>query len=534
MPRPTGGEEDPFLRRSVEVVENPSSPGPSGPPPRLVSSTPPPRASTPEGARAIKDVHTRSPPMRKDNPFFHASHSSLFFNPSRGPDPSVLVATPRGTKRESSSTQQSSGPSVVAAPGSIIGKKQLMQMDDEWQGSGPAESSTMANVASRHGTTELGERENYNTPLPPPPVLNPDGVPTVSRPNTRQSSNQAASAHTTLSYSRAETPGSEPDERATLLTARRVQMNEAGPSMIMHPDAGIPSSWGTSLGIGLSGLTRISRMSWFQRMESLRAGSPDGQSQRFRRHNRSLSPNRSLHQPQMTEATSVPVTRSELRAPRPLSNVSMGSKSSAGDTVFHDARSTMSSRSMPVPTVSGPVPPLPTRPITPEVPRMTPESEVVGKTETQSQDVPNGYGMISPAPRATSPLRQEHLPQQDDSVPEIDILDIPVPAQLRSFSSASSRGGPIFPPGLEQHMTDMNLSNVNLWRESASDMPSAASFSGSSGVGPSVSAVGIGNIDNLDDAPPLPREGWAQMRAATISVVDNSRRTTLGQVKLNL
>ena len=141
--------------------------------------------------------------------------------------------------------------------------------------------------------------------------------------------------------------------------------------------------------------------------------------------------------------------------------------------------------------------------------------------------------MISPAPHAISPLRHENIAPPDDGLDDdVDILDLPIPAQLHTFSSASSRGGgPVFPPGLEQHMTDMNLSNVNLWRESSSDMPSAASLgSGSSGVVPSTSALGHGNVDHLEDAPPRPREGWTHLRATGGNTVDSGRRTTLGQV----
>jgi hypothetical protein len=141
--------------------------------------------------------------------------------------------------------------------------------------------------------------------------------------------------------------------------------------------------------------------------------------------------------------------------------------------------------------------------------------------------------MITPAPHALSPLRYETVPPSDDDQAEgeVDILDMPVPAQLHTFSSASSRGGPMFPPGLEQHMADVNLSNVNLWRESSSDMPSAASLgSRSSGIGPSTSALGHGIAETLEDAPPLPREGWMNLRSGTMNTVDSGRRTTLGQV----
>lgn len=537
-PRPTGEEEDPFLRRSIDGSETVASPE-TRPPPRLV--TPPPRTSSPEGARAIaKDAKTDSPmiPLRRDSPFFHASHSSLFFNPLRGPDPSVLVGnTSKDSKRESGSTQQSSRPS--AATGAILPTKQLMQMNDEWQSSPQAGGSTsVGNIGSRHGTTEMGEREDYSTPLPPPPVLNPDGLPTA----TRQSS-QRNSIHTTLSHNRPDSPGSEPDERATLLTARRVQMNEGGRGTLLHAEnAAIPSSWSSSLGVGLGGLTRLSRLSWFQRMESYRAGSPDSQ-QRWKTHSRSLSPDRSLQQrPQMAESsTNLPVSRSELFAPpRPLSHVSVASKSSTGDTVFHDARSTMSSRSLPA-VASGsvsavPPPPLPPRTYSPEA-RSSPEDNGgnggTGSSLQPQVTAPGERGMITPAPHALSPLRYETVPPSDDDQAEgeVDILDMPVPAQLHTFSSASSRGGPMFPPGLEQHMADVNLSNVNLWRESSSDMPSAASLgSRSSGIGPSTSALGHGIAETLEDAPPLPREGWMNLRSGTMNTVDSGRRTTLGQV----
>ena len=506
VPRPTGEEEDSFLRRSGDATDGmqqadtsarlvtiPSATGTERTTGTIIS----PEGVVPTALRTSKETTTRSRETKTPSPFFHASHSSLFFNPSRGPDPSVVGGPSSNLKRDSASTARSSASVSPLNTRNVIPTRELMEMDNQWQ----SEGATANVIAARRGTTELGERADAHleTPLLPPPVLDADTSSSPGRPTSRPDSMGTMG-------SPPESPGSELDESATLLTARRVTVRGAGLSTNDGEHERGLSSWGSSLGLGLGGLTRLSRLSWFQRMDALRSHSP----------NSNEVPSRSV-----SPAPNLPPTRPlsgrlALNVPTRLSHFSSTSdRSSSGDTVFYDAMSTASTRSGPIhaqrPASMPPMPPraLVTNGSQPSSPRTPAE-----RNDNESNEfilppsIPPSLRSAHSTPPGTATVQGETT----------DILDTPVPPPASPFSSASSRGGPSIPPGLE------HLANIRTWRESSSDMPSAASL----GTG----TMGLG-FDVLEEEPPRPREGWANLRAVTGSTVDVSRRTTLGQVSIH-
>ncbi|KLO11543.1 hypothetical protein SCHPADRAFT_929812 [Schizopora paradoxa] len=518
--RPQGEEEDSFLRAGDEAPDMRERGA------RLVSARASSGAETigtipaPEGVIPTALSTGASPPdpafppglgKRANSPFFHASASSLFFNPSRGPDPSVAApaAGSGASKRDSASTQQSSGRSLPPIQGAIIPRHELLQMEGQWNQEA-AEAGALGAVAAHRGVTEMGERvvtdEDYpGTPLRPPPILNPDAI----RPTTRPDS-------TALSIP--DTPGSE-DERATFLTARRVRMDEAGPSTLITRDEGTstsPSAWVSGVsGLGLAGLARLSRLSWFQRMEAMR-GSP-GQSGSSESDNGNGTGRRSR--------TTSPAPG--LGVPRPLSHLSTGSKasraSSTGESNYHDAQSTISTGSGHGHRDNGQfeiIPPVPVRSgSTPEGAAHSPSPQRdAGEREHDLPTIPE------PTQPSSSPSRSQRNSQTDNAL--LDILDTPVPRPTSSqFSSTSSRDvtGPVLPPGLEH----LAVANVQSWRESGSDMPSPTSLTGSGGTVPF--GVPAANPDILEDEPPRPRAGWTHLRSVAGATVDAARRATLGQ-----
>lgn len=508
IPRTTGEEEDPFLERDSDATAAMREVDPTA---RLVT----PRARTesmrttgtqipPEGVVPTALKSTPSPPrtgQKTASPFFHASASSLFFNPARGPDQSLAGGAAAGAlKRDSGSTgnsNMSQGPVVVG--GKIIPQRDLMQMDDRWRQEATQESGGAMGI---RGSSELGERLDVarSSLSPPPAAANAETGPS-------NASRQSYRSHL-------ESPASEEDESAMLLTAHRFNVGEGGRTVIVNKngDEPGPTSWQS---VGLGGLTRLSRLSWFQRLEQNRASSPSGPA--ARRGSRSpLGP-----------AGSAGARSSLLVAPRPVSDLTA---SSTGDTEFFDAPSNPST----VSSKSGNGESEQERPAS--MPQL-PSRAALSHTRTGSNSAP---GSLAPGSESGSVLDQpallmlyppvtqlsnEPASQADphSTTPEgsrnsrlIDVLDTPAPAPaaVSPFGTSSTRSGPSLPPGLE------HLANIRAWQDSGSDtMPSSATF----GTG-SLNDVGIdiiGDVDTLEDEPPRPREGWMLLRSATNTMTTN-------------
>ncbi|KAL5525779.1 hypothetical protein ACEPAG_7116 [Sanghuangporus baumii] len=546
-PRPTGEEEDSFLRgsRSGETTNEMREIGQTA---RLVQN-PSPTATEmttgtnipPEGVipTALKmPPRSPSPPSgpKMSSPFFHASSSSLFYNPTRGPDQSLVGAAVGAAKRDSATTHGSSASTAPNSPangnaGKIISPQQLMQMDDQWQGESNGGRGGV--VGFRRGPSELGERTRAGSPLQPPPTFD------------TSSSRQDSSMRTLGSHP--ELPGSDDgDERTTLLMAHRFNMSHGGPAVLVQSDneTSSPSSWRSSLAYGLQGL-RLSRLSWFQRMNANREHSPSSAMPTTRSGTPSHPPTRPPSQ--LIRSAD---TRASLVVPRPLSHLTT---SSTGDTMYYDAPSgpsTMSTRSgngnnrsfsPPRPTS---MPPLPPRAmVTPEVPEsssapQSPQPYYDNGSERSSSfnrpallllDPPSGSAPGSPRfPTPPPPVPAQQQVAEARTKPS-DMLDTPVPPRVAvsPFSTTSTRGGPVIPPGLE------HLANVHSWRDSSSDMPSSATFGTHSDRDVNMEVIGSEG-DVLEEAPPLPASNWMQLRAVTVAdaIASQRSRRTLGQVEI--
>jgi len=263
-----------------------------------------------------------------------------------------------------------------------------------------------------------------------------------------------------------------------VLTARRVRLSELGPRSqpdLQQSDTRAGSSSGGGWGsLGLGGLARLSRLSWFKSFKDTLLDTP-----RSRHASRPTSwaarPPSSDHDIEAGRAL-LPESLSPPRAmgltdegERPRSSVSARSAVS-GNTVYHDAESTVN-----------PHPPIPS----------LPRAYISG---SQTFMVHSSGEFAEPP--AYDPEQVAKDNDDDDHAPRlIDVLDIPAPASVSQFSSASSRSVQ-FPPGL------VALQGPQAWYESSSSDGDNAGIT----------------IDVLEDTPPRAGDGWRAMaRSATLS-----------------
>jgi hypothetical protein len=319
--------------------------------------------------------------------------------------------------------------------------------------------------------------EHYS-PLSPPPLLNPDhGIPSSSLLKASSSAMSAGS-------------GNEQDD-PMVLTARRVRLSQLGPRSqpeLRVRDTGSGSTttggWGS---LGLGGIARLSRLSWFK---SFRDNLEDPYTTPRSRHGSRPS----SWTPRPLSDHDIEAGRALLddgfRPPRALGTTDEGERPGSsvsarsgisGNTVYHDAESTPG-----------------TPPAIPSLPRAYMSSSPTGLTQSHGD-----FG----AP----PLYEPDQPAKDDDhAPRlVDVLDIPAPASVSQFSSASSRSVQ-FPPGL------VTLQSPRSWYESSSSDGDNAGIS----------------IDVLEDTPPRAGDGWrAIARNATLSHPDH--RTSFGIVSIS-
>lgn len=324
------------------------------------------------------------------------------------------------------------------------------------------------------GVHDPDDPARYSPLAPPPPLVDPER-------NTPQSAS-SKSSFSIISAQEQEDP--------VVMSARRVHMSDVGPrgsergSEESSPVASTSGGWGA---LGLGGIARLSRLSWFKNFRENLQDSPPTRPQSYVGVALSDSD---------VEAGRATLGR-DLKRPhalgldaageRPISTVSTKSAMS-GSTVYHDAHS--------VPGTPPPVPPMPRVYMSIDHPElhnarsgstMSPpayESEHMGSLAGQTQAAKDaGY-----APRL------------------VDVLDMPAPVSMSQFSSISSRGGMPFPPGL--------LTTPRSWYESSS-----------SDAGES---AGI-RIDVLEDAPPQARDGW-RVLARNGSIAYPEHRSSFGIV----
>ncbi|EIN03993.1 hypothetical protein PUNSTDRAFT_139035 [Punctularia strigosozonata HHB-11173 SS5] len=368
-------------------------------------------------------------------------------------------------------------------------------------------------------------------------------------------------------------------EHAELLTATRVH-TPYGTPVAAHPQlhgsgneravgAGSVSSASSNSILGLSGLARIGRFSWFRRIDSGASGRSStaaaARPSSRATGNRSRPTSRpSWYTPRTPGANDVEagtgssngagllgadlvgrriVPPSSYMAvaqgdgERPISTVSGRSAVSSGNTIYYDAPSRPLTPGTPVTsaaTAFPPVPPMPasfrSRPATPPS-GQTPASGVATPTAAHLRggDHPGSSHAAVPT---TGPPAYEDLPTTQSQYftpteipPGVDVLDLPIPRPASPFSTVSStnsnRPRPKslqFPPGLAPSA----IPSPRVWTDLANSSSSREGVSpAASNVGSGVSGIGI--TLELEDAPPSAVGGWRTLASA------NDRRTTFGQ-----
>ncbi|CDO78044.1 hypothetical protein BN946_scf184724.g8 [Trametes cinnabarina] len=460
----------------------------------------------------------------EEDPFLtrHSAHSVGTDMGQTRTDTDTLVSVPAAARTGTMSTHRS-GPKPG---GPIISREAQLRLEEEFSEAPPYSSIRVV---------EPSTANEQESPLIPPPPLDPDSLGATSRRLSSQpslrSQKSKTEARSVISEKSLGSVGTDPQEEgAELLTARRVKVSRLNP--LADPAAGSSSTAAPNV-LGLDRLANLGRLSWFKRMSFLgtstnspplsyadpeTAATPDPYTRTPPRHSRNGSRSRpgSNSRPG-SFARASPTADSFGRRPglglgqsedRPISTVSARSAAS-GNTMYYDAQSrpassmgTRSSAGTGTPTTGStaipPVPPVPQMqpsPLSHEVQRSTPS--------------PDGrYTSVPTDPPAYEETAPSHQHVQGDDYTEVDVLDIPAPRPASPFSAASSR--PTFPPGL------IPLPTPRVWRNShASSSPSPATDS-TSGIG----------IDVLEDEPPSADNGWRSL--ASSFRPNDGRRTTFG------
>ncbi|KAF9459040.1 hypothetical protein BDZ94DRAFT_1269228 [Collybia nuda] len=350
--------------------------------------------------------------------------------------------------------------------------------------------------------------------LPPPRLVDPEfaWTPPSDRPAFKPQSSYLSQVS---SYPDAE-------ESATLLTARRVRVEDLAPRspprLPLTPlDIGSgASNNGFLAGLG-QGLANIGRLSWFKNLDGHppRGSRPQSYlstplTDEDLEHGKAL-----LGGPQMSETRSSRGLGFGSEGDRPISTVSARSAA----TIYHDAFSSLPT----TPVLAAPLAPLP-RAMTPSGPDQGWPSSSTVAGEPPAYDLVD-TSVNSPSPSTSATHLNHGLPVG------FDILDVPAPSAVSPFASTSSVGslremstgssaGIIthpFPPGL-------GLGTNKSWTDITS---SAAQVQAPFAVVSSHNTNAGISIDILEEAPPSAGEGWRSM-ASTVNFGGPGRRTTFG------
>lgn len=341
------------------------------------------------------------------------------------------------------------------------------------------------------------------------------------------------------------------EESATLLTARRVKVEDLGPRGSQNPS---PASAGPShhsstgfLGaLGLGGIS--SRLSWFNKASPRHSASePDFTIEPFLEHEKEkdlesgqqfLSPADAQRQVDSLGNRARGIGPDGVR---PASGLSARSGSS-GATLYHDAES-----STPGTPLLAPLP----RAITPADAGHAHTSSIPSEQAWLSSTLgtsgqysgahsPPGYEAPLGASSSTSPMHSPTGTSFDHNVPT-DILDMPAPTALGHFASISSlketptgssaggyKSAPFPPPGLE---TVRPIGWQHSVSENASPIGAFGNVLSMGAAGPEAEhGAGI-SIDVLEEEPPNAEQGWRTMAAPAF--MDRTNRGAFGTVSAN-
>lgn len=461
-PRGSGEEADPFLRRSRSATDATGMADTSA---RLVSA---PAAGAAGAAAAGNNGNTNSSGGSGPSDSTAVSDYGVLLERADYMDENSEAHTP---------------PYIPARPSTdlgfvddrgagqhIIPPSELLRMEREREENEGLMPTTMRNLPP----------EEYS-PLMPPPPLDPDHLP-IPGGSSQRSMSPATSAHDL--------------DDPMVLTARRVRMSQIGspsntsqsqPDLRLedtHPPPSRPASGGAWGSLGFGGIARLSRLSWFKGMrEAFQQDSPTRSTPSSRHASRQASwvaralADRDVEAGRALLGSEAEKRRGELtQGERPMSSVSAKSAVS-GNTIYHDAESN--------PGTPPPLPPLP-------------------RAHVSGSGSQIDFAQIAPP---------AYQPKSDNAAsPVDDILDMPAPASISQFSSASSRGGVPFPPGLGMGQ----LPTPRSWYESSSSEAGGD--------------VGI-TVDMLEDEPPRAGDRWRFM-ARNASLSYPAHRSSFGVVSL--
>ncbi|KZT73470.1 hypothetical protein DAEQUDRAFT_414683 [Daedalea quercina L-15889] len=457
------------------------------------------------------------------DPFLNRSGANEMSQTQTGTDTLVSLPAAAALAAGTASTRRSTTTTHVGGP--IMPREELLARMNE-------EDAALAQVRLVSPSTD-----EHTSPLLPPPPLGSDRRSTRAGRSLNEAKSTRSMASAAFSGS-SEKSGSidvQEQERAELLTARRVKVGNYGQPAA--PDTGTSSiTSGTS---GLERLANLSRMSWFRRMSFLpapvgsRPGSRDVEGDNYTRtpprsHSRQGSRSRPVSWAPLptSEPNSSTPESSASRRPRPPSSFPQGLgllvsgerpqssvSAKSGSTVYHDARETPGSSMVDVDTTPAgtlgsnrsqpgapPVPPLPQARSTP----VSPLAEQTPGTNTRG-----GYLDVPSTEPPTYEESERDSPHSSGERPgdPVDVLDMPVPRPASPFTAASGSIRTQAPPGLP---------NPSVWRDSHATSEGTSSTSGI-------------RIDVLEEAPPSAQDGWRTLSGNT-GAGQGTRRTTFGQV----
>ncbi|PCH42593.1 hypothetical protein WOLCODRAFT_163904 [Wolfiporia cocos MD-104 SS10] len=351
----------------------------------------------------------------------------------------------------------------------------------------------------------------HNAPLVPPPSR---GL----RPGAAKSAQSFGSQ--VLSEKSQGTLG---DEGTESLPAQRIKVGDAA-----QAEAG-PSSW--TRPSGLERLTNLPNFSWFNRFGTRsRSTSPTGDTDTYTRSPPRVRSRPVSWAPLPTSEPGSNEASTNSRRPRPssllglglgltdarpISSISTRSRISAnsGNSAFQSARETPASST---PDVYTPMSTLASAASGARsestVPLQRPRATSPASSAEPPRLVTNrGYLSVPGEPPAYEELpfsqSAESAPAQPRQDSGIDVLDIPAPRPASPFSAVAGR--PEVPPGLTP------LPDPRAWRDSHI----------TEGSGSSSSMI---HIDVLEDAPPIPQDGWRSLSGS----IGEGRRTTFGMPTL--
>ncbi|KAH0585609.1 hypothetical protein J132_06789 [Termitomyces sp. J132] len=484
-PRTSGGEADPFLAQTTdELPQSPGTPQHSNVPPFVgIARVPVPTTGSQSSKGTSKSSGTN-----------HSGYGVLVDRPTLNLLPGTTAELERQRRGHILTTEELDR----------INEEAVLPQDSEGE------------LSPLHSPYRLDPNEGWTSGNRHSPSSYPSRLPFMKPP-----SQNSLSAYP------------DADEAATLLTARRVRVEELASRSPPRLTGSFGEAYSKNGNRGLLSSLGLDRLSWFKNYDS-------GSRRSSRANGYSVSP-LADEDPEIGQALLSP-EMNKLPAPRPGLGLFAGDRpistasGRSGNTVYHDAQS---SPGTPV-SVSTPITPLP-RALTPS-----------GSSGPQSSR-PANSSPIPPVPPIPDLSNTSHsdssgIPNVNHGLPAgVDVLDSPVPTAVSPFMSSSRTSNSNFsaretmtdvtdelkvhpfPPGLpaalQRSWTDEGSSITHVTSLTNSvNTPVNVNFTSSSILSSQDTSAGI-SIDILEEAPPAAGEGWRNL-AAEQGIL--ARRTTFG------